>query len=147
MSFIEPTSALHVASVLPHDMLTETGLDSREDSVHNERPTAADIVTEYFELLRQSPARFIKRADNKGHNFFVVDFKSIRRYMMRKLFDKLLKSRFGNSTCRIARILIEKGKLEEKQASFGFMDGCSLATTVSLTCVISTGAKDGYVTS
>ncbi|CAO3661965.1 unnamed protein product [Umbelopsis ramanniana] len=111
----QPTSALHVASVLPHDMLTETGLDSREDSVHNERPTAADIVTEYFELLRQSPARFIKRADNKGHNFFVVDFKSIRLYMMRKLFDKLLKSRFGNSTCRIARILIEKGKLEEKQ--------------------------------
>ncbi|KAI9285252.1 RNA polymerase III subunit RPC82 helix-turn-helix domain-containing protein [Umbelopsis sp. AD052] len=111
----QPTSALHVASVLPHDMFTETGLDSREDSVHNERPTAADIVTEYFELLRQSPAKFIKRADNKGHNFFVVDFKSIRLYMMRKLFDKLMKSRFGNSTCRIARILIEKGKLEEKQ--------------------------------
>ncbi|KAI8577106.1 hypothetical protein K450DRAFT_253690 [Umbelopsis ramanniana AG] len=111
----QPTSALHVASVLPHDMLTDSGLDSREDSVHNDRPTAADIVTEYFELLRQSPARFIKRADNKGHNFFVVDFKNIRLYMMRKLFDKLLKSRFGNSTCRIARILIEKGKLEEKQ--------------------------------
>jgi hypothetical protein len=107
-------------------MLNESGLDSREDSVHNERPTAADVVTEYFELLRQSPARFIKRADNKGHSFFVVDFKSIRLYMMRKLFDKLLKSRFGNSTCRIARILIEKGKLEEKQASFDLLDAHEL---------------------
>ena len=121
-SVAEPTSALHVASVLPHDMLTDSGLDSREDSVHIERPTAADIVTEYFELLRQSPAHFIKRADSKGHNFFVVDFKSIRQHMKRKLFDKLLKSRFGNSTCRIARILIEKGKLEEKQASVNYVD-------------------------
>jgi hypothetical protein len=127
-------------------MLTDSGLDSREDSVHIERPTAADIVTEYFELLRQSPAHFIKRADSKGHNFFVVDFKSIRQHMKRKLFDKLLKSRFGNSTCRIARILIEKGKLEEKQASVNYVDTSGLYQQF-LTFIFPTGAKNGHVTS
>jgi len=112
-----PTTALHVASVLPQDILTDSGLDTRDDSASNEPMSAADIVSEYFDLLRQSQARFIKRDDSKGHNFFAVDYKSIRHHMRRKMFDRILKSKFGNSTCRIARILIEKGKLEEKQAS------------------------------
>jgi len=110
-----PTSALHVASVLPHDMLTDSGLDSRDDIEPTAIASTSDIVGEYFDLLRQSQARFIKRADSNGHSFFVVDFKSIRQHMKRKLFDRILKSKFGNPTCRIARILIEKGKLEEKQ--------------------------------
>jgi DNA-directed RNA polymerase III subunit RPC3 len=101
-------------------MLIDTGLDTRDDAMPSDTSSASDIVGEYFELLRQCQARFIKRADSKGHSFYVVDFKSIRQHMKRKLFDRILKSKFGNSTCRIARILIEKGKLEEKQANMKY---------------------------
>ncbi|KAG2175484.1 hypothetical protein INT43_001131 [Umbelopsis isabellina] len=110
-----PTSALHVASVLPHDMLTDSGLAQDEDSRDAGQSTASDIVTEYFELLRQCQSKFIKRSEHGGSNFFVVDYKSIRQYMRSKLLYKILKSKFGQKPCRIARILIDKGKLEEKQ--------------------------------
>lgn len=80
-----------------------------------EKPSVNEVVHGYVELLRTDPAGFIKRRDELGSNQFSVNFARLRQAMKKELLEGLVTDKFGVACCRIIRILIDKGKLDESQ--------------------------------
>ncbi|KAL9550250.1 hypothetical protein MBANPS3_004816 [Mucor bainieri] len=115
----------HIANMLDADVFQRGDLlldltpgsssSSRSSSKQKELPDVSQVVNGYFQLLLADHAGFLKRRDELGAHQYAVDFKRVRHVMKRHLFEGLLKERFGVASCRIVRILVEKGKLEESQ--------------------------------
>lgn len=74
-----------------------------------------DTVRGYITLLKTDSAGFVKSKDERGANQFAVNFEKLRNTMKRKVMEGLVQERYGVATCRIMRILIERGKLDESQ--------------------------------
>lgn len=66
-------------------------------------------------MLKTDAAGFVKSKDERGANQFAVNFEKLRYTMKRKVMEGLVQERYGVATCRILRILIERGKLDESQ--------------------------------
>lgn len=66
-------------------------------------------------LLRTDQAGFIRNADERGANQYAVNFAKLRDTMKRRIFEGLLREKYGVATCRLVRILLDKGKLDEGQ--------------------------------
>jgi hypothetical protein len=79
------------------------------------KPGVAEIVQAYFQLLRGDNAGFLALRDEFGANQYAVNFKKLKHTMKRNLFEGLLTDRFGMASCRIVRILLDKGKLDESR--------------------------------
>jgi DNA-directed RNA polymerase III subunit RPC3 len=79
------------------------------------KPGVAEVVQAYFQLLRNDNAGFLTLRDELGANQYAVNFKKLKHTMKRTLFEGLLTDRFGVASCRIVRILMEKGKLDESR--------------------------------
>lgn len=79
------------------------------------KPSVNEVVQGYVDLLRSDPSGFIKLRDEMGAGQYSVNFEKVRHAMKQKLFEGLLADRFGDTSCRIIRILIDKGKLDESQ--------------------------------
>ncbi|CAO3639249.1 unnamed protein product [Mucor hiemalis] len=79
------------------------------------KPSVNEVVQGYIDLLRVDSSGFIKLRDELGSGQYSVNFEKVRHAMKKKLFEGLLADRYGDSSCRIIRILIDKGKLDESQ--------------------------------
>lgn len=107
---------MHIANLLSSDILTQGDIILQQDLFDkNKKPSAQEVVRGYITLLKMDQAGFIKNKDERGANQFTVNLAKLRESMKRKLLESLLRERLGVATCRIARILIEKGKLDESQ--------------------------------
>jgi DNA-directed RNA polymerase III subunit RPC3 len=107
---------MHIANLLSSDILTQGDIILQQDLFDkNKKPSAQEVVRGYITLLKMDQAGFIKNRDERGANQFTVNLAKLRESMKRKLLESLLRERLGVATCRIARILIEKGKLDESQ--------------------------------
>ncbi|CAO0791294.1 unnamed protein product [Mucor circinelloides] len=116
------TTPSHIANMLDADvfqrgdlLLDPTPNSSSSRNKKKDLPDVGKVVNGYFQLLQLDNAGFLKRRDELGANQYAVNFKRVRHVMKRHLFEGLLKERFGIASCRIVRILLEKGKLEESQ--------------------------------
>ncbi|KAI8081289.1 RNA polymerase III subunit RPC82-domain-containing protein [Halteromyces radiatus] len=107
---------MHIANLLSPELLTQGDIILQQDPLNkNKPPSTQDAVRGYITLLKMDQAGFIKNKDERGANQFTVNLAKLRESMKRKLLESLLRERLGVATCRIARILIEKGKLDESQ--------------------------------
>ncbi|CAO3581394.1 unnamed protein product [Absidia cylindrospora] len=107
---------LHIANLLSNELLTRGDIILQQDLIDkNKKPSAQETVRGYITLLKMDQAGFIKNKDERGANQYTVNLSKLRESMKRKLLESLLRERLGVATCRIARILIEKGKLDESQ--------------------------------
>lgn len=79
------------------------------------KPSVAEIVQAYFQLLRSDTAGFLTQRDELGANQYAVNFKKLNHTMKWNVFEGLLTDRFGVACCRIVRILLDKGKLDESR--------------------------------
>ncbi|ORZ10425.1 hypothetical protein BCR42DRAFT_333701 [Absidia repens] len=107
---------LHIANLLSTELLTRGDIILQQDLIDkNKKPSAQETVRGYITLLKMDQAGFIKNKDERGANQYTINLSKLRESMKRKLLESLLRERLGVATCRIARILIEKGKLDESQ--------------------------------
>ncbi|KAI8329419.1 RNA polymerase III subunit RPC82-domain-containing protein [Chlamydoabsidia padenii] len=107
---------MHIANLLSPDLLSQGDIILQQDPFEKtKKPSAQQVVLGYITLLKMDQAGFIKTKDERGANQFAVNLAKLRESMKRKLLESLLRERLGVATCRIARILIEKGKLDESQ--------------------------------
>ncbi|KAL1923241.1 uncharacterized protein VTP21DRAFT_9617 [Calcarisporiella thermophila] len=75
------------------------------------QPSKQDLVNEYVELLMTDRAKFLRK-DDAGR--YYVNFTNIGTHMKRRILETVVQEKFGATGCRLLRILLEKGKLEEK---------------------------------
>lgn len=110
----------HIANMLDADVFQRgdllldltPGVIKRKEQ---QPPDVSQVVNGYFQLLLSDNAGFLKRRDELGANQYAVNFKRVGHVMKRHVFESLLKERFGVASCRLVRILLDKGKLEEAQ--------------------------------
>lgn len=78
-------------------------------------PSVNEVVQGYVDLLRADQAGFVMTRDELGANQYSVNFKKLRETMKRQLLEGLVIDKFGVASCRIIRILLDKGKLDDSQ--------------------------------
>ncbi|KAI8148741.1 RNA polymerase III subunit RPC82-domain-containing protein [Fennellomyces sp. T-0311] len=109
-------SPIHIVNMIPSETITKDDIVLQPDPLNPDRkPALQDVVRAYIMLLKTDQAGFIKSKDELGANQFAVNFSKLRDSMRRRVFEGILREKYGVATCRIVRILIEKGKLDESQ--------------------------------
>lgn len=112
------TTPLHIVNMLPSELLTQGDIVLQPDPMDpNRKPSANDVVKGYIMLLKTDQAGFITSKDERGANQYAVNFAKLRETMKRRVFEGLIRDKYGVATCRIVRILLEKGKLDETQVT------------------------------
>ncbi|KAI8051045.1 uncharacterized protein B0P05DRAFT_562718 [Gilbertella persicaria] len=103
------TTASHIANMLEPEVF------KRGDLVLPGQPSppVIQVVEGYFQLLRSGG--FLALRDELGANQYAVNFKRLRYLMKRHILEGCITDRFGVACCRIVRILLDKGKLDESQ--------------------------------
>ncbi|KAI8973457.1 RNA polymerase III subunit RPC82-domain-containing protein [Mycotypha africana] len=110
---------IHIANMVADtDIASRNDISLPKDPIEpNKKPSLQEIVRGYITLLRTDAAGFIKLKDERGANQYAVNFEKLRNTMKRRMLEGLIKERYGIATCRILRILIERGKLDETQVT------------------------------
>ncbi|KAI9308579.1 hypothetical protein BJ944DRAFT_156030 [Cunninghamella echinulata] len=109
---------MHIANILAPDLLTQGDIVLQQDildSHSNRKPSTQETLRGYINLLKLDQSGFLKTRDDLGSNQYSINLYKLRLSMKRKILETLLRERLGVATCRIVRILIEKGKLDESQ--------------------------------
>ncbi|KAI8378749.1 RNA polymerase III subunit RPC82-domain-containing protein [Choanephora cucurbitarum] len=108
---------IHIANMVAKtDISTRGDISLPKDPLEPKKgPSLQEVVRGYITLLKTDPAGFVKSKDERGANQFAVNFEKLRFTMKRKMIEGLVRERYGVATCRIMRILIERGKLDESQ--------------------------------
>ncbi|KAI9483412.1 MAG: hypothetical protein EXX96DRAFT_476829 [Benjaminiella poitrasii] len=86
-----------------------------DDKQERQKPIVTEVIEGYFRLLQADQAGFLKHRDELGANQYSVNFKKLRHFMRRLIFENFLTESFGIAYCRIVRILLDKGRLDEAQ--------------------------------
>lgn len=98
------------------DIVTRGDISLPKDPMDPKKlPSLQETVRGYITLLKIDPAGFVKSKDERGANHYAVNFAKLRNSMKRRVVEGLVRERYGIATCRIMRILIERGKLDESQ--------------------------------
>lgn len=107
---------IHIANAVSKDIVTRGDIVLPSDPLEpSKKPSLQEVVKAYIILLKTDTSGFIKSKDERGANQYAVNFQKLRHSMRRRLIEGLVRERYGVATCRILRILIEKGKLDESQ--------------------------------
>ncbi|KAI8373043.1 uncharacterized protein BYT42DRAFT_594851 [Radiomyces spectabilis] len=107
---------MHIANILTSKDISGNDIILQPDPLNpGKKPSFQEAVKGYITLLKMDQAGFIKSKDERGANHFSINFAKLRETTKRKLLEALIRERYGVATCRIVRILIEKGKLDESQ--------------------------------
>ncbi|KAI8360859.1 RNA polymerase III subunit RPC82-domain-containing protein [Choanephora cucurbitarum] len=100
----------HIANLLEPETFRRGDIVIQAD---RQAPSVLQVVEGYFQLLRVD--RFLALRDELGANQYAVDFKKLRQMIKQEILEGLITDRFGQASCRLVRILLSKGKLDEQQ--------------------------------
>lgn len=111
---IDPASTAAIAMLIPDDENLSTGLVTS-----TKKPSSASLVKDYIGLMsavdNPTPAgrasSFITFSDNKVH----VEFGIIGNRLRRRVLEAVTRERHGDDGVRIVRLLLDIGKMDEKQ--------------------------------
>ncbi|KAL0140990.1 RNA polymerase III subunit RPC82-domain-containing protein [Mucor lusitanicus] len=108
---------IHIANfVAKSDIATRGDISLPKDPLDPKKaPSLQETVRGYITLLKTDTAGFVKSKDERGASQYAVNFAKLRHTMKRRVVEGLVRERYGVATCRILRILIERGKLDESQ--------------------------------
>lgn len=87
----------------------------RDPSNPKKKPTVSETIEGYVKLLKTDTAGFLTTKDQLGPNHYAVNFEKLRYNMKKRLFENSITERYGRAVCRIVRILLDKGKMDESQ--------------------------------
>jgi DNA-directed RNA polymerase III subunit RPC3 len=95
---------------LPMPASREAGMNKMKD------------IKNHLLLLADYSPHFVRKCGSRGLGEWTVDFDELVNYMQETELDNFIFETFGEHGCRIARMLRQKGKLEEKQIQkFGLL--------------------------
>ncbi|KAI8092326.1 RNA polymerase III subunit RPC82-domain-containing protein [Gilbertella persicaria] len=108
---------IHIANMVSKtDIVSRGDISLPKDPLEPKKgPSLQETVRGYITLLKTDAAGFVKSKDERGANQYAINFEKLRNTMKRKMVEGLVRERYGVATCRIMRILIERGKLDESQ--------------------------------
>lgn len=116
LAILAAATVTHIANMLEPDVFTRGDIVLPVDPMDkNKKPSVNQVVQGYVDLLRTDKSGFIRLRDELGANQYSVNFAKLRYSMKRELLEGLVSDRFGIACCRIVRILLDKGKLDESQ--------------------------------
>jgi DNA-directed RNA polymerase III subunit RPC3 len=111
----EPISISSIAMQIPDDVDLSTGLKFPSSKT----PSTMGLVKEYIALLAASDnptaigraASFLSLTSSKVQ----VEYNIVGRRLRRRVLEAVAKERHGNEGLRIVRLLLDTGKIDEKQ--------------------------------
>ncbi|KAI8380754.1 hypothetical protein BD560DRAFT_387024 [Blakeslea trispora] len=102
-------TASHIANLLEPEVFKRGDLVIQTDTP----PSVLQVIEGYFQLLRID--RILVTRDELGAHQYAVNFKRLRQMIQQDILEGLITDRFGQASCRLVRILLDKGKLDEQQ--------------------------------
>lgn len=114
----EPVNRMNILKRLPTDINLLL-----EDS-------PGDKLSEYLETLSMESDQFLKKSSSAGGGTFIVPIQHVVTQIKQRIIESMITEKFGDEHKRIWRILLKKGKLEEKQVE------CSEASNPASTLIV-----------
>jgi hypothetical protein len=114
---LDPTSITTLALLIPEDDDLSLGLAFASD----QKPSNMTLVKEYLGMLAfaDNPTLTGKQASfvSPGESKVQVEFEIVARRLQRRVLESAVREKQGDKGVRILRLLMETGKMDEKQAS------------------------------
>ncbi|KAK4542704.1 hypothetical protein LTR36_006276 [Oleoguttula mirabilis] len=112
----------------PHDDFGDFGIkrelsDSEDEPTTNgysgyrDRANRLSSIEAHLALLEEHTKRYCKRVRAHGSSEWRVDFPALTATLVEAEVDTTIQARYGKLALRVARMLRERGKLEEKQVA------------------------------
>ncbi|KAF9957920.1 hypothetical protein BGZ65_001776 [Modicella reniformis] len=113
-----PINLMLVLNNLPKDInLVDTlEFDPAELGTSNIKPKPGECLEKYMEVLEDDLMRILKRDAGRSGQY-IIHLRAAAKILKRNLIQDIVSSRFGMPYVRIMNMLLDKGKLEEKQIS------------------------------
>lgn len=111
-----PVSVLQISNSLPPDSIASlVGDISLDLALHGPDATPLIRLGEFIELLAADQVQFLRKDDDRGSGSYLVSFRKIVDAMKLRILDGVVQEKFGSASKRLMRIMIEHGKIDEKQ--------------------------------
>jgi DNA-directed RNA polymerase III subunit RPC3 len=118
-ALVDPTSIAAIAIHIPDDENLSEGL-----ATTSKKPSSSSLIKNYLGLLAfaDNPTPVGKAASyvSLGDNKINVEFDTISKRMRRRVLEAVTRERHGDDGVRIVRLLLDVGKMDEKQVSILF---------------------------
>ncbi|ORX77928.1 hypothetical protein BCR32DRAFT_270338 [Anaeromyces robustus] len=72
-------------------------------------------IVDYLETYRLDSVKFLTKDADRGNGDYYINFKEINNYMKIDLIGNSIKEKYGKNSMRLWKILLDKGKFDEKQ--------------------------------
>ncbi|KAF9993931.1 DNA-directed RNA polymerase III subunit RPC3 [Entomortierella chlamydospora] len=116
--FSSPINSILLQNSLPTDInLVDTlEFDPQELGPSNTKPRAGECLEKYLQILEEDQMQILKKDAGRSGQY-IISLKAASRILKKSLIQDIVATRFGSPYVRIMNMLLEKGKLEEKQIS------------------------------
>ncbi|KAF9917979.1 RNA polymerase III subunit C82, partial [Lobosporangium transversale] len=116
--FTTPVSHALLSSALPTNvnMVDTLEFDPQELGSSNIKPKPYECLEKYFQLLEEDAMRVVRKDAGRSGQY-IVSLKTAVRILKLNMIRDIVTARFGAPYVRIMNMLLDKGKLEEKQIS------------------------------
>ncbi|OXV10327.1 hypothetical protein Egran_01910 [Elaphomyces granulatus] len=105
-----------IGPMLPPEIPGRGGKRPPDNGVNGSGPQSrASEVDQHLVLLAQPPYAFSYRQINSGMITWTVEYRHLARKLRHLELERIIQSRYGNVALRIVRVLLAKGKLDEKR--------------------------------
>ncbi|KAF9192290.1 RNA polymerase III subunit C82 [Haplosporangium sp. Z 767] len=113
-----PVNTVLLFQNLPEDInLVDTlEFDSLELGINNAKPKINECLDKYLQILEDDLMQIFKKDSGRAGRY-VINLKMASKIMKKNLIQEVISTRFGAPYVRIMNMLLDKGKLEEKQIS------------------------------
>lgn len=72
-------------------------------------------IVDYLETYRLDSVKFLTKDIERGNGDYYINFKEINNFMKIDLIGNTIKEKYGSNSMRLWKILLDKGKFDEKQ--------------------------------
>ncbi|KAG4102583.1 RNA polymerase III subunit RPC82 helix-turn-helix domain-containing protein [Neocallimastix lanati (nom. inval.)] len=72
-------------------------------------------IVDYLETYRLDSVKFLTKDVERGNGDYYLNFKQINNHMKVDLIGNTIKEKYGSNSMRLWKILLDKGKFDEKQ--------------------------------
>ncbi|KAF9348280.1 RNA polymerase III subunit C82 [Mortierella sp. AD094] len=116
--FSSPINSILLQNNLPSDInLVDTlEFDPQELGPSNTKPRVGECLEKYLQILEEDQMQILKKDAGRSGQY-IISLKAASRILKKSLIQDIVATRFGSPYVRIMNMLLEKGKLEEKQIS------------------------------
>ncbi|KAF9197819.1 RNA polymerase III subunit C82, partial [Haplosporangium sp. Z 27] len=116
--FTSPVNTTLVLNNVPDDInLVDTlEFDPQELGSSNTKPRVGECLEKYFQILEEDKMQIVKRDAGRAGQY-IISLKAASKILKQNMIQDIVATRFGAPYVRIMNMLLEKGKLEEKQIS------------------------------